>query len=152
MDISNSRSISQVHVLSYLFLLTIPFLIALHYAFALLFILYFVFVPLKVGLPVYLYCYFILYDLMTLLLLNAGADFNSILFQGIMLIIIGLYCLKYNVYNNRFFFVMFLIALLGTVYGLANSGSVVGAVAFVKNLLIFPALLILGYRLKQQQE
>ncbi|QAR34185.1 hypothetical protein EP073_12455 [Geovibrio thiophilus] len=146
MDISSSRNLSLITVLSYLFLLIIPFLMAVHYVFILLFLLYFAFVPFKLDLPIYLYSYFILYDLMTLLLLNSGSDFNSILFQAIMLIIISLYCLKYNVYNNNFFFVMLLITLVETVYGLTNSGSVVGAVAFIKNLLIFPALLILGYR------
>jgi hypothetical protein len=41
---------------------------------------------------------------------------------------------------------MLLITFTGLIYGLANSGSLVGAIAFIKNLLIFPALLIICYR------
>jgi len=133
--------------LAYLGMLFAPFLIALNFVF-IGFLGIFAYVKIKINLPFFLFIAFIIYDYMILLLLNLHIKFEFIIFQGFMLLMVGIYFIYFGLYREKYLFIVVAFFILSSIQGVMAGSSIVNVINFLKAMFVFPILLILQLKFK----
>lgn len=125
----------------------LPFLIALNFVF-IGFLGIFAYVKIKINLPFFLFVAFIVYDYMILFLLNLNIQFEFVIFQGFMLLMVGVYFIYFKLYCKKYLFIVMAFFMLSSIQGFMAGSSIVNVINFIKALFVFPLLLILQLKFK----
>ena len=132
---------------AYICMIFAPFLIALNFIFV-GFLGFFAYTKIKINLPFFLFIAFIIYDFMILFLLNLNIKFEFVIFQGFMLLLVGIYFAYFRLYREKYFFIVMVFFMLSSLQGIIAGSSIVNVINFLKAMFVFPILLILQYKFK----
>jgi hypothetical protein len=132
----------MIYYLSYLNLIYFPFLVAINPLLSII-LTFYCKLKIRMNLAFFIFISFIIYDYMILFLLHLNIEFEFVLFQGWIFLIIGLYSVYFKIYLDRFFLLFGVFLLFSTLQGIVAGSSIVNVVNFLKAITVFPILLIL---------
>ena len=124
------------YYLTYLYLIFAPFLVALNPIFVGS-LIFFSHLKIKLNLPFFLFISFILYDYMILFLLNLNIEFQFVIFQGFLLLIVSLYFFYFGLFRDRLIFIILIFLFLSSIQGVIAGSSIVSVVNFLKAMCVF---------------